>query len=101
MSENKPGLKVTIELNGMPREIVGSGEIEVRVPDGTTYAGVVAGLAALKPQLVGILIDQDGRTFLSSNMFIRDGDMAQPAMLMNEQPKDGEHLTIISPITGG
>ena len=94
-------MKVFVELNGMPREIAGGEVIEVQVPAGATYAGVVAGLAALKPQLVGILIDQDGRTFLSSNMFIRDGDMAQPAMLMNEQPKDGEHLTIISPITGG
>jgi molybdopterin converting factor small subunit len=94
-------MKVLIELNGMPREIAGGETIEVTVPAGATYAGVVAGLAALKPELVGILIDQDGRTFLSSNMFIRDGDMAQPAMLMEEQPKDGEHLSIISPITGG
>ncbi len=94
-------MKVFVELNGMPREITGGEVIEVQVAAGATYEGVVAGLAALKPQLVGILIDQDGRTFLSSNMFIRDGDIAQPAMLMNETPKDGEHLTIISPITGG
>lgn len=94
-------MKVFVELNGMPREIAGSEMIELTVPAGATYEGVVAGLAALKPQLVGILIDQDGRTFLSSNMFIRNGDMAQPAMIMNEVPEDGEHLTIISPITGG
>jgi molybdopterin converting factor small subunit len=94
-------MKVFVELNGLPREITGGKVIEVDVPADATYEGVVAGLAALKPQLVGILIDRDGHTFLSSNMFIRDGDMAQPAMLMNEQPKDGEHLTIISPITGG
>ena len=71
------------------------------MPDDATYEGVVAGLALLKPELVGILIDRDGRTFLSSNMFIRNGDMAQPAMLMEESPQDGDHLTIISPITGG
>ncbi|MBN2256269.1 MAG: MoaD/ThiS family protein [Anaerolineaceae bacterium] len=94
-------MKVFVELNGMPREIAGCDVIEVVVPTGSTYSGVVAGLAALKPELIGILIDQDGRTFLSSNMFVRDGDMTQPAMLMNEEPRDGEHLTIISPITGG
>jgi hypothetical protein len=94
-------MKVFVELNGMPREFAGGEVIEVDVAQDATYEGVVAGLAVLKPQLVGILIDRDGRTFLSSNMFIRNGDMAQPAMLMNEVPMDGEHLTIISPITGG
>jgi len=101
MSEKVTKMKVYIELNGMAREIAGGDVIEVDVPKDGTYEVVVARLALLKPELVGILIDRDGRTFLSSNMFIRDGDMAQPAMLMNEQPKAGEHLTIISPITGG
>ena len=94
-------MKVYVELNGMPREIAGTDLIEVDVPANVTYEGVVARLALLKPELVGILIDQDGKTFLSSNMFIRNGDMAQPAMLMDEQPADGDRLTIISPITGG
>jgi molybdopterin converting factor small subunit len=101
MSEKESSMKVFVELNGMPREIAGSGVIEVDVPQGATYEGVVARLAKLKPELVGILIDRDGRTFLSSNMFIRNGDMAQPAMIMSENPMDGDRLTIISPITGG
>jgi sulfur carrier protein ThiS len=94
-------MKVTIELNGMPREIAGGVPLEVELPEGSTYADVVARLALLKPEFVGILIDRDGRTFLSSNMFIHNGDMAQPAMLMDENPRDGDCLTIISPITGG
>lgn len=101
MSEKESKMKVYVELNGMPREIAGCKVIEVDVPKDGTYEGVVARLALLKPELVGILIDRDGRTFLSSNMFIRKGDMAQPAMLMDEHPQDGDYLTIISPITGG
>jgi molybdopterin converting factor small subunit len=101
MSDITAKMKVFVELNGMPREIAGCDRIEVVIPVGSSYADVVAQLAVLKPQLVGILIDRDERTFLSSNMFIRNGDMAQPAMLMDEQPKDGDCLTIISPITGG
>jgi hypothetical protein len=101
MSKKESKKKVFVELNGMAREIAGGDVIEVVVSADATYAGVVASLALLKPELVGILIDQDGRTFLSSNMFIRNGDMTQPAMLMDEQPNDGERLLIISPITGG
>lgn len=94
-------MKVFVELNGVAREIAGSGIIEVELGADETYQGVVGKLALLKPELVGILIDLDGKTFLSSNMFIKNGDMSQPAMLMDESPHDGDHLTIISPITGG
>jgi len=94
-------MKVFVELNGVAREIAGSGVIEVELGDGESYQGVVEKLAKLKPGLIGILIDLDGKTFLSSNLFVKNGDMSQPAMLMDESPRDGDRLTIISPITGG
>lgn len=101
MSENAIELKVFVELNGVAREIAGSGEVEVELGEGATYRSVVERLAQLKPNLIGILIDPDGKTFLSSNMFIINGDMSRPAMLMDECPRNGDRLTIISPITGG
>jgi hypothetical protein len=94
-------MKVFIELNGVAREIARAGIIEVELGEDESYQGVVGRLAELKPELIGILINLDGRTFLSSNMFIKNGDMSQPAMLMDECPHDGDHLSIISPITGG
>lgn len=94
-------MKVTIELNGMPRDLTGSELVELEIPDGASYRDVVGSLGRRHPLLIGILIAPQGDEFLSSNMFVRDGDMAQPAMLMDEQPRDGEHLAIISPITGG
>ncbi|MGA9398124.1 MAG: MoaD/ThiS family protein [Anaerolineaceae bacterium] len=94
-------MKVYVELNGMARELAGSDVLEVELGAGESYQGVVEKLAKLKPELIGILIDPDGKTFLSSNMFVKNGDMSQPAMLMDEIPSDGDHLTIISPITGG
>ncbi len=94
-------MKVSVELNGVAREIAGAGIIEVTLEPGGSYQGVVGNLARLKPELIGILIDQDGKTFLSSNMFVKNGDMSRPAMLMDEHPSDGDHLMIISPITGG
>ncbi len=94
-------MKVVVELNGLARDLAGSAGIELELKVGETYQGVVEALARQKPELIGILIDPDGKTFLSSNMFIINGDMSQPAMLMDEKPSDGDHLMIISPITGG
>lgn len=94
-------MKVIVELNGMAREVAGMSIIIVELQAGETYKDVVRALAEQKPELIDILIDKDKTSFLSSNMFIKNGDMSQPAMLMDESPKDGDHLTIISPITGG
>jgi hypothetical protein len=53
------------------------------------------------PDLVGVLIDQDGRTFLSSNMFIINNEMSDPVMVMHEHPRPGDRLTLVSVATGG
>lgn len=94
-------LQLTIEFTGLAKQIVGRREIELEVPAGTTYAGVVERLGIAYPGLIGSLIDADGKTFLSSNMFIINGDMALPAMVMEETPRAGDRLVLVSVITGG
>lgn len=94
-------LTLTVEYTGLSRAITGAPQSVLAVPEGTTYREVVQRLGELYPQLVGILIAEDGETFLSSNMFVIDGDYANPAMVMDDPVKDGEHLHLVSVITGG
>ena len=94
-------MRLTVEFTGLAKQIVGHREIELDVPAGTTYAGVVERFGAAYPGLISTLIDTDGKTFLSSNMFIINGDMALPAMVMNETPNEGDRLVLVSVITGG
>lgn len=94
-------MRLTVEFTGLAKQIVGHREIELELPAGTTFAGVVERLGSLHPALIGTLIDADGKTFLSSNMFIINGDMALPAMVMDEQPREGDRLVLVSVITGG
>ena len=65
------------------------------------YQDIVRFLGEKYPGLIGILISGDGNTFLSSNMFVINGDMANPAMVMTEHPEEGDRLVLISVITGG
>lgn len=94
-------LTVTVEFTGLSRAIAGKAETTLTLPEGTTYRDIIRRIGQQYPGLIGILIAEDGETFLSSNMFVIDGDFANPAMVMNECPKDGEHLHLMSIITGG
>ncbi len=92
---------VTVEFTGLSRSIAGVSEVELQLEPGMTYRDVIRQLGARYPGLVGILIAEDGETFLSSNMFIIDGNYANPAMVMEDSPRDGEHIHLMSVITGG
>jgi molybdopterin converting factor small subunit len=94
-------IQVSIEFTGLARDIVGQAQLELSLDQKATFGDIVQILAELYPGLVGILIDNDGRTFLSSNMFIINDDLACPAMIMADSPHDGDHLTLVSVITGG
>ena len=94
-------MKVTIEFTGAIRSITGQKEIALDLPDQGTYRDLIRWLVRKYPALVGILIDQDGETFLSANMFVINGDLRTPAMVMQESPQEGDRLILMSLITGG
>lgn len=92
---------VTVEFTGFAKVIAGNHDVALDLPQETTYRELVQKLGVLYPGLVGILIAEDGETFLSSNMFVIDGDLANPVMLMDQKPRDGERIHLMSVITGG
>lgn len=94
-------MRITIEFTGIAKSITDTSEIEIDVPKSSTYRDLVKLLADKFPGMVGLLIDQDRETFLSSNMFVINGDLAYPAMIMENSPADGEHIALMSVITGG
>jgi hypothetical protein len=94
-------LNVTIEFNGIARSITGQSEITLKIPKASTYRDLIKLLAVKYPGLIDILIAPDGETFLSSTMFVINGDLAFPAMVMENSPGEGEHIHLMSVITGG
>ena len=94
-------MNLTVELTGAARAIAGVKIIPLELPAGAVYRDIVRILARRYPPLIGLLIDAGGETFLSSNLFVINGDLATPAMVMDEHPRDGDHLIFMSVITGG
>lgn len=94
-------MRISIEFTGITRSITESSRVDFDLPVNSTYRDVVKLLAAKYPAMVGLIIDPDGVTFLSSNMFVINGNLEFPAMLLDNTPADGEQISLMSVITGG
>jgi len=94
-------VKITIEFTGITKSITQSSKIDFDLPLASTYRDVIKMLAVKYPAMVGLIIDPDGESFLSSNMFVIDGNLEFPAMILDQMPVDGEQISLMSVITGG
>jgi len=94
-------MKIRIEFSGIAKDLAGRNDLALDVPQETTYREIVKQLANRYPNMLNLLIAPDGENFLSSVMFVVDGDLANPVMLMDESPSDGECIHLMSVITGG
>ena len=94
-------MKITVELTGVARSIARQKIIEFSLGETDTYQDIIRELARRYPALIGILIDADGETFLSANMFIINGNMTTTAMVLHEKPHDVDRLILMSLVTGG
>ncbi len=94
-------MHVTVELTNLARHAVGQKEVSFDLDDHTTYQEILRRLGNTFPQLIGMLIDEDGETLMSGNLIAINGDLATPAFVMHECPKEGDRLILLSIVTGG
>jgi len=94
-------LKVRIEFSGIAKSLAGKDSMDLPITPETTYRGIIRQLAGMFPEMVNLLISPSGDEFLSSVMFVIDGDLANPVMLIDQKPQDGECIHLMSVITGG
>ncbi len=94
-------MKVKVEFSGIAKELAEIDELTLSLPEGTRYRQIVKELALRYPAMVNILITPGGDEFLSSVMFVIDGNLENPVMLMDESPHEGECIHLMSVITGG
>ncbi len=91
----------TVEFSGLTESIVGQKSILFQMPQGATYRDLVRKLGNDHPELVGILIAPDGENFLSSNMFVINGNLENAVMLLDQPLENGSTIHLMSVITGG
>ena len=92
---------ISIKLTGAIAQVVGEKVVTLELDDNATYAAMIQKLANLFPGLIGMIIDVDGKTMLSSNMFLVNGQDFVMHGMWNQTPNNGDSLLLVSPITGG
>ena len=94
-------MNVQMEFTGIPRVVVGLRHVKLDVATDTTFRDIVRLLGVRYPQLIGEVIHADGETLQASNMLNLNGRrMIQPAHL-DECPRDGDRLILMSILAGG
>jgi molybdopterin converting factor small subunit len=94
-------IQIKVKFTGAPQSVVGSSQLTINLEDGTTYKGVIQKLANLYPALVGWLISEDKKNFLSSNAFLVNNENYILEGMWELCPQNGDELLIVSIITGG
>jgi hypothetical protein len=94
-------MNLTIDLTGAARALCGVHSVEFLMEDHPTYYDVIERLGKTFPDLIGVVIDQDGRSLLSSVLlYVNDSQWIMPGM-WGQMPMEGDRLTLLGVITGG
>lgn len=94
-------IQVQVKFTGAVESVTSIKILSLSMPESSTYRDIVCEIGRRYPVLIGWLIDQDGCTLLSSNLFLVNGEQFIFPGMENEKPKDGDELMLVSPITGG
>ncbi len=103
--------RVRVELFGLPRLIADKREMDISLPPGAGYMGLVSALAEACPQLVGRIIRPDGAALedgyifnLNGTTFLSNGLSNDLGDHLGEHPVEletGDALLLLSSQAGG
>lgn len=81
-------MRIVTRFFANTRDIVGSGEVRLRVADGTTLKGLLEHLFVKHPRL---------RPFEETMLVAVNQEFAEPATVL----RDGDEIAIMPPVSGG
>ena len=93
--------QVAVEFTGISRMLTGQSEMTIKIRQGTTFSEIVKLIGRKFPSMVGQIIDKDGSVFIATNLFSLNGQRIIQESEMNESPKEGDRLIILSLLAGG
>ncbi len=94
-------MRVQVEFLGLSRLAARVKEIALDLEEGTTFRDIVRLLSARYPAMIGNVIQPDGETLQSPNIFNLNARRMIKASQMDDSPSDGDRIILMSVSAGG
>ncbi len=94
-------MRVRLELYGISRLIAGTKELSLEWPEGATFRDIVRLLVTRYPDMIGDVVQPDGETLQSPNIFNLNGERMIHVDHMEDALSDGDQIILMSMSAGG
>ena len=90
-----------VEFSAISRVLTGQSEFSLNLKKGASIVDVEAALGKKFPQLLGQIIEKDGKALIPTNVFSVNGQRIIHESDTAFQPNDGDKLILLSLLSGG
>jgi len=94
-------MHIHVEFLGLSRFAAGVREIALDLEEGTTFRDIVRLLGTRYPAMIGNVVQPDGETLQTPNIFNLDAKQMIQTGQMNDSPSDGDRIILMSISAGG
>ncbi len=94
-------IQLFVEFSAISRVLTGQSEFPLTLNKGASIADLVAALGKKFPQLLGQVIEKDGKSLIPTNVFSINGQKIVHESETDFQPKNGDKLILLSLLSGG
>ena len=94
-------MRIHVELLGLSRLAAGAKEVALDLEEDTTFRDIVRMLGARYPKMIGNVIQPDGETLQTPNIFNLNAKRMIQASQMDGSPSDGDRIILMSISAGG
>jgi molybdopterin converting factor small subunit len=94
-------IQIKVEFSSISRVLTGRKELTLDLQKGANIGDVVSALGKACPQLLGEIIEKDGRSMIPTNIFSVNGQKIIHESDLQFQPDEGDRLILLSLLSGG
>lgn len=94
-------IQVFVEFSAISRVLTGQSEFSLNLKKGASIADLIEVLGKKFPQLLGQVIEKDGKALIPTNVFSVNGKKIIHETDTAFQPNDGDKLILLSLLSGG
>lgn len=94
-------MRIHVDFLGLSRLAAGVKEIALDLEEGTTFRDIVRTLGTRYPKMIGNVIQPDGETLQTPNIFNLNAKRMIQASQMDDSPNEGDRIILMSISAGG